>query len=68
MFRVESDHVFDLFLDHFRACRKQVHFIDDRKDLEIVVQREVDVRDGLSFDSLRRVDDKNGAFAGGQRS
>ena len=37
-------------------------------DREIVVEREVQIRERLRFDALRRIDDEDGAFARGKRA
>ena len=45
----------------------QVDLVHDRHDLEVVLDREVGVRERLRLDSLRRVDDEHGSLAGLQR-
>ena len=46
----------------------QIDLVDDRDDLEIVLDSEVGVRERLRFDALRRVDHQQRAFARGERS
>ena len=46
--------------------RRQVDLVEDRDDLEVVLEREVDVGDRLRLDALRRVDDEQRALAGGE--
>ena len=47
---------------------RQVDLVDDRDDLETLLDREVDVGDGLRLDALRGVDDEQRAFARGERA
>ena len=44
--------------------RRQIDLVDDRNDLEIVIQRQIGVGQRLRFDALRRVDHQQRAFAG----
>ena len=44
----------------------QVDLVDDRHDLEVVVERQVDVGQRLRLDALRGVDDQDRALAGGE--
>ena len=44
----------------------QVDLVDDRHDLMVVLDRLVDVGERLRLDALRRVDDQQRAFAGGE--
>lgn len=44
----------------------EVDFVDDRDDGEVLLHREVHVRDGLCFDALRGIDHEDGAFACGE--
>ncbi len=67
MVAVEADDVGDLAPRFFRLRARQVDLVDDRDDLEAVLDREVGVGQGLRLDALRRVDDQQRAFAGGQR-
>ena len=47
---------------------RQVDLVDDRDDLEVVLEREVRVRERLRLDALRRVDDEQRALARLQRT
>ena len=47
---------------------RQVDLVDDRDDLEVVLDREVGVRERLRLDPLRRVDDEQRALARLQRA
>ena len=42
---------------------RQVDLVHDRDDLEVVLEREVRVRERLCLDALRRVDDEQRALA-----
>ena len=50
------------------VCRRQIDLVNDGKDFEIVINGQVDVCKGLSFDALRGVNDENRAFAGCERT
>ena len=52
----------------FRLRAREIDLVDDRDDLEAVVDREVGVRQRLRLDALRRVDEQQRAFARGERS
>ena len=45
----------------------QVDLVDDRDDLEVVLDREIGVGQRLRLDALGRVDQQQRAFARGQR-
>ena len=64
---VEADDVRDLAARLFRLRARQVDLVDDRDDLEVVLDREVGVGQRLRLDALRRVDQQQRAFAGGER-
>ena len=46
---------------------RQIDLVDDRDDLEVVLDREVGVGERLRLDALRRVDEQQRPFARGQR-
>ena len=46
----------------------QVDLVDDRDDLEVVLDRQIGVRQRLRLDALRRVHEQQRAFAGGERA
>ena len=52
---VEADDVLDLALGFVRLRARQVDLVDDRDDLEVVLDREVGVGQRLRLDALRRV-------------
>ena len=45
---------------------RQVDFVDDRDDGQVLLHRQVDVGHGLRFDPLRGIHDEQRAFAGAQ--
>ena len=66
--RVVADQVGDLGRRAVRVRRRQVDLVHDGDDLEVVLDREVGVRERLRLDPLRRVDDEQRAFARLQRA
>ena len=64
---VEPDDLLDLAARLFGLRARQIDLVDDRDDLEVVLDREVGVGQRLRLDALRRVDQQQRAFAGGQR-
>ena len=64
---VEADDVLDLALALVRLRARQVDLVDDRNDLEVVVDGEIGVGQRLRLDALRRVNQQQRALAGGQR-
>ena len=62
---VTSDEVDDLLAHHFRICRIQVHLVEHRNDLQVVLQRQIQVADGLCLNALGGVHNQQGAFACG---
>ena len=65
---VEADDLLDLPLGFVRLRARQIDLVDHRDDFEAVVHREVGVGEGLRFDALRRVDEEQRPFAGGERA
>ena len=65
---VESDHLLDLLLDAVGIGSRQVDLVEDGQDLEIVVERLVDVGERLRLHPLARIDDQHGALASRQRA
>ena len=65
---VVSDQVGDLRGGAVRVGLRQVDLVHDRDDLEVVLDRQVGVRQRLGLDPLRRVDDEQRALAGLQRA
>jgi hypothetical protein len=64
----EADYVLYLLLHPLRLGGGEVDLVDDGDDLVVVLDRLVDVGEGLGFHPLRGVDDEEGAFAGGEAS
>ena len=48
---------------HVEIRRGEIDLVDDGNDLEVVLEREIHIRDRLRLDALRRVDDENRSFA-----
>ena len=65
---IEPDHVLDLLLDFVRLGRRQIHLVEHRHDLVIIVDRLIDIGERLRLDPLRSVDYQERAFAGGERA
>ncbi len=65
---VEADDLLDLLLDSFRIRARKVDLVDDRQNLEVVVECQIYIRQRLGFDSLRRIDNQQRAFAGRKAS
>ena len=65
--RVEPDDVLDLASRLVRLRAGQVDLVDDRDDLEVVLDRQVGVGERLRLDALRRVDEQQRALARGER-
>jgi hypothetical protein len=59
----EPQHLLDLLGDLDRAGRGQVDLVEDGDELEVLLDREVGVHDGLRLDALGRVDDQERALA-----
>ncbi len=66
VFGGNGEDTFDLFLCEIRLRGGQINFIDHRNNRKVVPRGEKSIRDGLRFDALRRVDNEERAFAGGE--
>ena len=64
---VDADHVLDLLLDPVGVGGGQVHLVEDGQDLEVVVDRLVDVGERLRLHALAGVHHQHRALAGGKR-
>ena len=62
----QADDILDLFGNGVRVGAGQVDLIQNRHDLQIVVQRQIAVRQRLGLHALAGVHDQHGALAGGQ--
>ena len=65
-FAGDGEDFFELLANGGEVGVGQVDFVDDGDEGEALFHREVDVGDGLGFDSLCSIDDQEGAFAGGE--
>ena len=63
---VEADDLLDLLADALGIGRRQVDLVEHRDDLEVVVERQVDVGQGLRLDALGGVDHQDRPLAGGE--
>ncbi len=63
---VAAEQVGDLLRDPLGLGARQVDLVDDRDQLQPVLDRQVGVGDGLRLDPLGGVDDEQGALAGGE--
>ena len=62
--RIEPDDGLDLFANALRFGRGQIDLVDDRDDLQVVMQREVGIRKSLRLHALGSVHHQQRAFAG----
>ena len=65
---VDADDLLDLLLGALGLGAGQVDLVDDRDDLEVVVEGEVGVGQRLRLDALGRVHHQQRALAGGERA
>ena len=63
---VEADDLLDLLAHALGVGGGQVDLVDHRHDLMVVLDRLVDVGEGLRLDPLRRVDHQQRALARGE--
>ena len=64
MLGVVSDQICDLACDGVGIGGRQVDLVDDRNDVQVVLDREIGVRERLRLGALRRIDDEQRALAG----
>ena len=65
---VQTDDVFDLFLCPLDIGTGQIDLVDDRQDLQIIVQSQVGICQSLGFDALRCIYHENCSVTGCQGS
>ena len=63
---VNTDHVLDLLLDPLRLRAGQIDLIDHGHDIQVMIQRQVDICQGLGLHSLGRVHHQDRPVAGCQ--
>jgi len=61
---VVSDQICDLARNGVGVGGRQIDLVDDRNDVQVVLDREIGVRECLCLRALRRVDDELGSLAG----
>ena len=66
--RGDGQNVFNLLFHKFGLRGGEIYFVDDWQNGEIAGGGEKSVGDGLRFDALGGVDDKQSTFAGGERA
>ena len=66
--RITSEKIHNLILDLLGLRTVEIHFINYGDNLKIVVNGHIEVRDGLSLNALRSVDDKKSTLAGCNRA
>ena len=62
--RVDSDDIFDFFLGFIRAGAVQIHFVQHRQNLQVLIQGKVDISQSLCFHALGGIHHQHGAVAG----
>jgi hypothetical protein len=66
--RLDAEDRSDLLGDLLRAGRGEIDLVEDRDDLEVGVEREVEVRERLRLESLGRIDEQDRPLAGSDRT
>ncbi len=66
--RVAADERRELLGVLLGVGRREVDLVEHRDDVQVILEREIEVRERLGLDALGRVDEQDGALAGGQRS
>ena len=66
VFRIKPEILLDLLLYPLDVRRRQIDFVDDRNDFQVVFQGQIQVGQSLGFHALAGVNQQQGAFAGGQ--
>ncbi len=64
----QTDHIFDLIHNTIRLCTRKIDLIDDRKNIQIMIQCQINIRQCLCFDSLRRIHNQDRAITGSKAS
>ena len=64
----EAEHLFDLLGVALGLGGRQVDLVEHRHDLEVALERQVAVGEGLGLDALRGVDEQHHALARRQRA
>ena len=63
LFTRQGEHLLHLFVAEFEVRGGQVDLVDDRDDLQILLEGEVHICDGLRLHALRRVDEQERPLA-----
>ncbi len=67
LFALAAEQFHHFFTDALGICRRQVNFIQDGNQLQIVLKRHVKHRKRLGLDALRGIDEQDRAFARSER-
>ena len=65
---IDRQYLFNLFGHAVGVGGGQVDLVDDRHDLQVVVECQIDIGEGLRFDPLSGIHDQHCPFTGGQRA
>ena len=65
---LKPERVHQLLRDALGLGARQVDLVDDGDELEVRLERQVDVRQRLRLDALRGIDDEQRALARGERA
>jgi len=65
---VDPDDVLNFFLHFFRMGGGKIDFVENRNDLDVLIESEVDISQGLGFNALSGVNNEQGAFACRERT
>ena len=66
--RFNTDNILDLIRNPVRSCAWQVDLVDDREHIQVMIQRQIHIRQSLGFNALGCVYHKNSAVTGCQAS
>ena len=66
--RIDSDHIFYLFFYTLRLCAWKIDLVDNRHNVQIMIECQIYIRKCLCLNSLCRINNKNRSVAGRQTS
>ena len=59
-----TDHILNLFNYLIRSRTGQINLVDDRHDIQVMIQRQIDIGQSLSLHALSRIHYQNGSVTG----
>ncbi len=65
---IQADNLLNLLADAIRIRTGQVDFIENREHLEVFIDGKIDIGEGLSFDTLGRINDQQSTLTGRERT